>query len=183
MSILRVVPSKGLGIQLVSPFPQADLVLAWDWIQKHRKQCVDDYSPKTFPQFVIQERARQEKGLTYGVMRGAELGGIIWVDLHAPHLAEAHCVFKKEFWGHSTTLPALRKVADGCFSSGVTKILMPVFADNNAIRSVCRALGGEEEAYFKRHMVRDGEFVDLVVYSLFAPAQRNQFTEEKREVA
>jgi RimJ/RimL family protein N-acetyltransferase len=156
------------AIRIVSPFPQSELVLAWGWIQKFRRQVADDYSPRTFQQFLIQETDRQGKGLTYAVERDGELGGIVWIDLHAPHLAEAHCLFKKEFWGRATVLPALEQIAAGVFDAGVHKIICPVFADNHAIRSTLAALGAVQEAYYREHILREGELIDMAVYSLFA---------------
>lgn len=156
-------------------------MLAWTWIQEFRRQVADDYSPRSFQQFFIQELARKGKGLTYGVERDGELGGVVWVDMHAPHLAEAHCLFKRSFWGRRTVLPALNLVADGVFEAGVHKIIMPVFADNHAIRSVCKSLGGIQEAYYREHILRDGELIDMAVYSLYHDQRASDETNQEDE--
>lgn len=155
-------------IELVSPFPLSELPLAWSWIKQFRRSVADDFAPQTFNQFLIQERARQGQAASYGVVRQGELGGIVWVDVESPVIARAHCIFKREFWGRNTVLPALNLIADGVFEAGIHKIVMPVFADNRAIRSVCRALGAEQEGYLRQHTLRDGQMVDMVLFGLLA---------------
>ena len=83
-----------------------------------------------------------------------------------PVCVDAHCVFKRSFWGHATTVEALRQVFDEIFSSGVIKITATAFADNHALLGLVRKLGFQREGVLRQQTRRAGELIDVVVIGL-----------------
>ena len=76
--------------------------------------------------------------------------------------ATTHLLFRKSFWGHKTTIPALTKVFTDVFDSGVQIIRAGMLIDNHAIRSLARALGTREYGPLPKATIRGGEPIDVV---------------------
>lgn len=153
----------------IREFPDAALPQLWAWCEAFRNQVADDYSPKTINEFVDFELAREAaRVIKFGVFRDDELGGCIWVEQLSDLVAEAHCIFKKEFFGHKTTIPALKLMAHMIFETGIQKIKMRTFADNYAIKSLLLNAGAHREGVFKNETKRNGELIDIAMFAFFA---------------
>jgi RimJ/RimL family protein N-acetyltransferase len=151
-----------------TPFPDVALPLLWMWVEQSWNQVADDFTPQTAAGFIADERARAEdqRVATFAVYRDHEIGGFVRVVQTTPIACEAHCIFSKNFWGYQTTLPALNEVARQLFELGITRISMPVFSHNSAIRSLIKRAGGTEEGTLKEMTVQNGLPVDLVIYRI-----------------
>jgi RimJ/RimL family protein N-acetyltransferase len=151
---------------LVKPFPMYELPRVWLWVQQFRSRVADDFSPKTLDEFVEVEMARMTRQMTWGVYRGGELGGLIAFEPSSPVVGTAHVTFRRSFWGHKTSVPAMREAYAQVFAEGYRKILSFVFSDNNAIRSLAKELGLKEEGVLREQTLRNGRPVDMVALGL-----------------
>lgn len=137
-------------------------------MEEARSQVADDFSPQTPDEFIALERARVAGGevITFAIYRDNELGGYVRVVPMLPMACEAHCIFKKSFYGTQTTLPALNDVARQLFDAGVERITMPVFAANAAIRALIKKLGAVEEGRLREYTRQNGLPVDMILFGL-----------------
>lgn len=133
----------------------------------------DDYSPKTVEDFIafFERAADQQK--TWAVYRNGELGGMISYQQVSPIVGTAHCVFKKTFWGHATTMEALRQAFLHMFEN-CTKISSPVMEGNKAMLSLLMKMGAKREGVLEAHTLRDGKPLNLVMTAFF----RDSFTQK-----
>lgn len=153
------------------PFPDWALPVLWLWIEAVRRRVADDYGPKSFDEFLADWEARRGSRRTWGVWRDRQLGGMVSIEPVNPDVVVTHAIFKRDFWGRQTTMPALSQVYTEVFRQGVNKITSMIFADNYEIRALALALGAVEETD-RRHPLkaatrRAGELVDMRVISLF----------------
>lgn len=155
-----------MNAQLVSPFPVYELPRVWLWVQQFRSRVADDFSPKTLDEFVEVEMARMTRQMTWGVYRGGELGGLIAFEPSSPVAGTSHVTFRRSFWGHKTSVPAMREAHREIFGAGYRKIVSFVFADNDAIRSLAKAAGLKVEGVLRNQTLRNGEPVDMVAFGL-----------------
>ena len=152
----------------IREFPDSALPQLWAWCEAFRNQVADDYSPKTIDKFVEYELERtRAKVLKFGVYRDGELGGCIWVEQLSDLIAEAHCVFKRDFFGQATTLPALKLMAEMIFETGIKKIKMRTFRDNSAIKSLLLNAGAHQEGILRQETVRNGKLIDILLFAFF----------------
>lgn len=134
-------------IGLVTPFPAYAWPRVWGWLNAVRSRVADDWAPSTIEEFVDQQVAHEADGrISFGVMRGSELGGLIVCQrAHAQAIsADVHFLFKKSFFGRSHTTPALTQAFDLLFDGGLLTLRGEVFYDNSSIRAVMRDLGAQE---------------------------------------
>lgn len=151
------------AVTICSPFPEFALPRVWIWTKEFRSRVADDYGPKTLEAFVDQYRARLHAGMkSWAVERGGELGGLVTFEPTSPMCGSAHCVFKKAFWGHETTVEAMRLAFAEVFSAGIKKILSLAFADNVQLLYAVRLLGFEKEGVLRKQTQRGGELVDMM---------------------
>lgn len=134
-------------------------------MQDFRGRMVDDFAPATLEAFVARELGAVNR-TSWSVSRDGELCGVVSFDLESPVMGVASAIFRRDFWGHETTLPALRLVYAEIFASGVRKICGRAFRDNNAVLSVAAALGAKREGVLREHALRGGKMVDMVVTGL-----------------
>lgn len=151
-----------------SPFPHYALPRVWGWIGESRRQTQDDFSVDTLNAFVGEWEVADAAGrLTWAVWRDGELGGVVMSRRINPVCVDSHCVFKRSFWGHGTTVEALRLVARDIFSSGETqKITAWAYHDNHALLGLVRKLGFQKEGTLRQQTRRAGEPVDVVMLGL-----------------
>lgn len=136
-------------------------------MQEFRARVADDFAPATLDAFVRQWRARQAVGQrSWAVLRNGELGGLVTFQAENTHCGVTHCLFKKTFWGHETTLPALRLVYASIFAEGYHKVASLAFADNVQILHMARRLGGDREGTLREHTMRGGAPVDMMIIGL-----------------
>ena len=154
-------------LRLERPFPEYALPRVWTWIEDFRHRVADDFSPKTLAEFMLHWREREPFRKTWGVWRGEDLGGLIVFEAWQPGVGTSHALFKRSFWGRSTTLAALELVYAELFESGVRKVVSFPFRGNNAIIALGKSLGAVSEGVLKRQTLRDGKPVDVLVLSLF----------------
>ena len=162
-----IPPPETSDWRIVTPFPEKRWPRVWVWVEEFRSRVMDDFAPQTLEEFVAQRMHCAPFEATYGVERGGELGGLIVVQAVNPHLASAHCLFKKTFWGHETTLAAVQAVfLDWFTNTGVEKITSIAFADNHQILAMVRKLGGDKEGHLYKHTLRDGKPVDQMLLGI-----------------
>lgn len=169
-----------------SPFPHYALPRVWGWIGESRRQTQDDFSVDTLNAFVGEWEAADAAGRsTWAVWRDGELGGAVTSRRINPACADAHCIFKRSFWGHETTAQALQLVFKEVFADGVLKITAWAYYDNHALLGLVRKLGFQKEGVLRKQTRRKGEMIDVVLIGLtkedfrFAPSNEV----EKQEAA
>lgn len=146
-----------------SPFPVFHLPRVWVWTQEFRSRVADDFGPQSLDELMAQYQARIAAGLqSWSVHRDGELGGIVTFEPTSPVCGAAHCIFKKSFWGHETTVEAMRQVFEQVFDSGIEKILSLAFADNVQLLYAVRLLGFQKEGVLRKQTLRGGELVDMM---------------------
>lgn len=154
-------------LRLERPFPEYALPRVWTWIEDFRHRVADDFSPKTLAEFMLHWRERKPFRKTWGVWRGEELGGLVIYEPWQPGVGTSHALFKRTFWGRSTTRRALELVYAELFDSGVRKVVSFPFRTNNAIIALGKSLGAVTEGVMKGQTLRDGQPVDVIILSLF----------------
>ena len=155
-------------IEAICPFPDVALPLLWQWIEEARTQVADDFAPQTPTEFIALERARVADGsiINFAIYRDFELGGYVKVVPTGPITCDAHCIFKRDFYGTQTTLPALNDVARQLFEAGIERITLSTLAQNAAIRALLRKLGAVEEGRLREATRQNSLPVDVVVFGL-----------------
>jgi len=149
-----------------SPFPEYAWPRVWQWIQPFIGRVSDDFSPATQDAFVEGHLARLHSAETWGVWRGDDLGGLIWIEMLNPVLAQTHVIFKKEFWGRATTETAIRDVYGKVFEAGVQKITSYVFENNHAILALAKAVGARQEGLLRNQTLQRGVPVNMIAIGL-----------------
>jgi len=153
-------------IEVVTPFPDHAVPRVWSWIQTFRDRVADDFAPATLEQFVAEwiERAGERR---WAVYRDGELGGMVSFQEWSPICGTSHILFKREFWGTGTSVPAIRRIYDGLFQGGIEKILLYAFRDNDTIRSLAKGrLGAQTEGVLRNQTRRGGRLVDMVALGI-----------------
>lgn len=153
-----------MEIKVRSPFPPEAVPRIWIWMRQFWRRVSDDFGPKTLAEFVAQWEATQQQ--TWAVYRDGELGGMASFTPWSPIVGTLHTVFKRAFWGRSTTETALRMVVDQIFGQGYEKILCLPFEDNHAIIALAKRIGFRREGVLRAQTRRDGKPVNLVAIGL-----------------
>jgi RimJ/RimL family protein N-acetyltransferase len=137
-------------VALVSPFPAHAWPRVWTWLKPFRRRVADDLDPQTLQAFVEQQLALQKLpnyrswGVTRDTGNGPELGGLIALVQPrgvADPSAIAHLVFRREFFGFATAVPAIRAAFGEALAGGLQLIRGEIFEDNAAIRSLVLKVG------------------------------------------
>lgn len=155
-----------MDVRVESPFPEHAVPRTWTWAQEFRSRVADDFGPQTLHAFMEAWQAKDQR--TWGVWRGDELGGMVTVEPISPLVVSSHCLFKKSFWGHETTLPALQQVFREVFGAGVHKVFSLVFSDNHQMIGLAKKLGFVREGVLRRQTLRNGKLIDQVALGLLA---------------
>lgn len=153
----KTAPTHEHTIDVVSPFPPEELPRVWLWLQEAGSSLLNDQGPRTMDAFVDEWLAR--RSVTWGVYRDGLLGGWVAYEPLGETFGYAHCVFRKAFWGHKTTGPALAQVITDLLGVGVARIIMTVPVTNNAVAGLIQRLGGEREADHHRVYLPDGQLL------------------------
>lgn len=162
----------GSKIEIKRPFNGRDWFDVWHWIEAadQWERLADDNVPRELRAFCQMQEELDSVGArtSWGVWRDDILGGIVSLepDPLRPWIAHCHCLFRKEFWGRRTTIPALRAVAQEVFDAGIERIEMRVFADNRAIRALIPYIGGIEEGLMRAQARRHGQDVDMAIFGM-----------------
>ncbi len=156
-----------MTVSIESPFPVYALPRVWAWAEESRRQVADDFAPKSLDEFLAHWDSQALAGQrSWAVRRDGELGGVVTSTRFNPVAADAHCIFKRSFWGYATTGEALRQVFEEMFEEGVLKIATVAFSDNAAIIGLTGRLGFRREGTLERQTLRDGKLVDQVILGL-----------------
>lgn len=145
--------------------------MVWEWTRPFRARVTDDFGPDNAADFVRLSELRARYGRTWGVYRDEELGGLISYEPVNPIRGTTHCLFKRSFWGASTTETALRMAFREVFEGGAQKITSEIFTDNHAMRSLAKRIGFREIAILTNETLRGGELADMALVEL----QRKDF--------
>lgn len=147
------------------PFSPSDWPICWRWLQPHLSTLLHDHGPQTQREFVDSHIERGSRN--FGVYRDSELVGLFICDHVSPIVAEAHCYFKRSFYGRENTIPALRLGLDCAWSLAYKKVTSPVFKTNRLMIRALKELGAVQEACFKAHVRQNGQPVDVLYFSFF----------------
>ncbi len=173
-------PRQGPTLRVVEPFPDVEIASLWNWMQGFRGRVCDDLAPATFPEFLEFYLSQVPAMRTFGVSlqrnndpTDLEFGGFVSVTQLTPYVAETHLVFSRRFWGHETTVPALRAIYSHVFAETprLMTITASVFEDNHQLIQLAKAVGAVEETSPKHPLrnrtMRGGKPIGLRVVSLF----------------
>jgi RimJ/RimL family protein N-acetyltransferase len=117
--------------------------------------------------------ARQQGQPTHWAIRDPEaalLGacGFVGLEIGKSHQAEIGYWLAKPYWGRGIMPAVVRKVCEFAFREwGLSKIIAHIFAFNDASARVLQKCGFVQEGYLKKHYLKDGQFIDARLYSLF----------------
>ncbi len=168
-----------MAIEIEQPFPKFSLPAVWRWVQASRDRIADDFFAKDLDQFVDWWEEREARGrLSWAVKRSNQIGGVITAEKNGGISYDLHCVFHRDFYGHTTTVAALELVVDRLFAPppegyGAEKISTAAFADNLSLSGIVKALGGSREGTQHGQTRRGGRLVDIALLGL----QKERFYE------
>ena len=101
---------------------------------------------------------------SHGVIGGVGLDGL---SADQSHRAEIGYWLAQPFWGRGIMTSVVRAICQHAFETlGLEKITAQVFAGNNASARVLEKCGFELEGYLRKHLVKDGEILDVKAYGL-----------------
>lgn len=152
-------------VEVRKPFPDYAIPRIWSWMEEFRSSVADDFAPTTLDAFMRDWDARTTEE-RWAVYRDGELGGLISIQPLNPVVVTSHILFKKDFWGQETTIPAIRKVYEEVFDRGVIKISSAVFNDNHAIKGLAKKIGAKREGILKNQTLRGGKPVHMAALGL-----------------
>jgi RimJ/RimL family protein N-acetyltransferase len=159
--------SAPVAIEVESPFPEFAVPRLWDWVLTFRSKVCDDYSPKTREAFVEHTLAQLRTHNSWAVARDGDIGGIVLFQPWNPRVGTMHVMFKRTFWGRSTTETALRQILSQVFGAGYEKVCAYFFEDNYALRGLVHALGGKREGWLEAQTIRNGKPVAMEAIAIF----------------
>lgn len=132
-------------IELVTPFPPREYPSIFSWIGSFRDKLAIDEAPDDIVEFVELQRARELDHQTWGVLKNGELGGFISFEPVNVEIGKVQAIFKKSFWGHATTKPALNQALAQIFDSQAQDtIFFEPLERNHGIRFLVQAVGAKE---------------------------------------
>lgn len=156
-----------MTIELESPFPLLHVPRIWTWVQKFRDKVADDFAPKTLDEFVDDwERKEQHGQRSWAVKRDGERGGVIQSEAISPGVRSIHALFKPEFWGDQTTLPAIALACKELFQGDTRKLVALMFVDNIAAIHMAMRLGGIREGTLIAETIRGGQPVNVAIIGI-----------------
>lgn len=153
-------------VRVESEFPDWALPRLWMWIEAARDRLCDDFSPREYDDFARDWDERRLIEKRWAVYRDDEIGGLVTITEQVPGIGTSHVVFKRSFWGHDTTLEAMRQVYEQAFSDGLHRVWSMVYTDNASMIALAKRLGFEREGRVRRAALRNGEWVDMFVLGL-----------------
>lgn len=157
-----------MSIELVCPFPESELHLAWEWMNEFPSYNMDDYGPKDFAEFREGMVKRMRGEIVCGVTYKDALVGIIGFAPITARFGMFHGIcFSRAVHGKHICSKAVRTFMAKLFSIGVEKIGATYFADNRRVRRFLLSLGAKDEGYLSRQTVRKGKPVDTYLVAFF----------------
>lgn len=153
-------------VKIEEPFPDWQAPRVWLWAEEFRGRVLDDYGPQNLRQFMQfwEERAGVDR--RFAVYFSGELGGLFSLTPQSERVGVGHCLFRKDFWGHQFTVPALRAVLQMVFAEGYERIVSFPFADNRQLLHLVRQVGGEKEGILRQQTLRNGKPTDVMAIGI-----------------
>ena len=98
---------------------------------------------------------------------GFLIGGLGFQDLIKSHRAEVGYWLAKPYWGRGIMTAVVRNACDFAFHQWqLVKLTAHVASFNIASARVLEKNGFEPEGYLKKHVLKDGKFLDIKLYGL-----------------
>lgn len=152
-------------IELVSPFPEVSLPVAWGWIRPVLHLLADDFAMRDIASlFEVAKSIEERGGKTWGVLRSGQLCG--WLGFEPVNAVSCfgHAFFAKWAWGKETTDAAVKLALQEIYDLGFEKVTCPVLAANRGIRGLLRRVGMTEEGTLRSHTLCGGKPADLILF-------------------
>lgn len=147
------------------PFDLSDLPVVYRWIKNQRNLFCDD-GPQNERDFVDDQLSRESTN--FAVYRDRELVGLLICDRESSVVCQAHCYFKRSFWGWENTAAALRLGMDWAFNeAGYDQITSPVFENNRLMIRLLEHLGAVREPVYAGCVRQNGYPVLVLNYTLY----------------
>ena len=156
---------KAVQIELVTPFPEYALPVAWQWVRPALHLLADDFAIRDIDGlFAAAKSIEGNGGKTWGVLRDGRLAG--WLGFEPVNKVSGigHAFFAPWALGRETTDTAVRMALGEIYSLGYEKVSCPVMAANRGIRGLLRRIGMREEGTLRSHTLCGGRPADLVLY-------------------
>jgi RimJ/RimL family protein N-acetyltransferase len=137
------------------PYPYTD-AHAEEWLELDEQATLEHGQP-------VRWAIRNSEDRLIGAIgfRGLEIG--------KGHRAEIGYWVARPFWGRGIMTAVVRKACEFAFAEWkLTKITAEVFRDNLASAHVLEKCGFELEGHFRKHFLKDGKYIDVKSYALFA---------------
>jgi len=118
----------------------------------------------------LEEEVKQGNAhIGWAIRQGENLMGGIGLTPAAgqPHRAELGYWLAKPFWGRGIMSAVVATVCRHAFDTlGLVKITANVFSFNAPSARVLKKCGFEQEGYLRKNVLKDGEFIDSIVFGL-----------------
>lgn len=151
-------------IELVSPFPEYALPVAWSWIEGVLPMLADDFALRNPEVLIEAARVIDEKGgKTWGVQRDGRLCGFLTFEPVNEVSGVGHCFFAPWALGRKTTDSAVRLALAAIFDLGYERVSCPVLADNWRVRALLKRVGIQQEGILRSFTKCGGKLADLVM--------------------
>ncbi len=154
---------------IVSPFPPEAAPDLHRWLNSPRDPNFADGQASDADAVREQLAAKTAAGYTFALIRDGQPAGFL---AFAPASHEmgwfAGMVVAPEHRGHGCGVWFLRAVVERLRAAGFLKLAAVFFADNEAIRFTFKASDAVEEGYLKGAVMRDGQMVDMRLWSFNA---------------
>lgn len=155
---------------LVSPFPAASAGELHRWLNSPREPNFIDGAVSDVAAVTATLAAKNAAGQTFVALLAGEPVGFIAIAPASPVMAWfAGMVIAPEHRGKGIGAGFLGAVVHTLRAQGFRKLSAFFFADNDAIRATFASAGAVGEGYLKRAAMREGELVDMRLWSFNEP--------------
>lgn len=136
----------------------------------HQYQSLED--AKQFADFVIHKYAEQNQNFWAIELKstGKMIGTINFVDLKAKYAwAELGYVLNRNYWHQGYMTEAIKAVLKHSFETlSLNKVQARCIRENIGSYRAMEKVGMTYEGVMREHMIKNGQYVDLVCYSILA---------------
>ena len=157
-----------MTFELLTPYPERALPLAWEWLREYPAQNFDDYGPATYQEFAAEMGKRAVVETTWAVATGGRICGIVAYLPYTPRSGTFHGIcFSQEVHNTGLAAEAVAAILAGLFASGAEKVAASFFADNDRVRHFLSKLGAVDEGLLRKQTVRGGIAIDMRLVAFF----------------
>lgn len=155
-------------VEIVSPVPESCYPVIWRLFNEFPGQMIDIYTPGSLEALKAQSaKSLEAGGLEFAVVKNGMVMGGVWVDATADGMCLGHLIFERDAISGAEKMKATREAVKRVFEAGFRKIIWVFFADNRAFRVFLKRLGAEKEGTLRKHLNRNGEWVDADLMASF----------------